>query len=139
MIPNKDKSILTPFLQKTLFIAGCYNIIWGAWVIIIPNSLFEWSKIELPIYSMIWQSVGLVVGVYGLGYIVAARDYVRHWPIILVGFLGKLGGPFGIMYHVFFGELSSVFLIVTLFNDLIWWVPFYIMLKQAYHEHGFLK
>ena len=119
-------------LSRILFLAGIYNMLWGAWVILFPTSLFLAAKIPLPIYPMIWQSVGLVVGVYGIGYIIASTDYRRHWPIVLVGFLGKVAGPFGIIYHVFWGELHVVFLIITLFNDLIWWIPFYIILKKAF-------
>lgn len=124
--------------SKLLFVAGIYNLIWGAWVVLFPASLFTFSEIEIPNYLMIWQSVGLVVGVYGLGYIAASKDYVRHWPIVLVGFLGKLGGPIGICYHVFMNGFPKVFLWITLFNDVIWLVPFYWMLKKVY-DKGELK
>ena len=125
-------------LQITLKIAGVYNLIWGAWVVIFPNSLFEWTGISLPIYDMIWQSVGMIVGVYGLGYWWASRDYVRHWPVVMVGFLGKIFGPIGIIQHVFLiDDLSPWFLLVSLFNDVIWWIPFAMMVTQAYKAHGF--
>lgn len=119
-------------LSKVLFVAGIYNLIWGAWVVLFPSTLFSLADLKEPTYLMIWQSVGLVVGVYGVGYIAASKDYVRHWPIVLVGFLGKVGGPFGIIYHVLFNGFPKVFLGITLFNDLIWWIPFYLMLKEAY-------
>lgn len=127
-------------LQRILFIAGWYNLIWGTIVILFPNLLFEISNITLPTYSMIWQSVGLVVGVYGLGYIWASKDYNTHWPIVMVGFLGKLGGPIGIIFHVFIlKDLSIVFCLVSFFNDVIWWIPFFLMLKEAYQTHQFKK
>ena len=40
---------------------------------------------EFPRYPQIWQCVGMIVGVYGVGYLVAASDPLRHWPIVLVG------------------------------------------------------
>lgn len=118
--------------SKTLFAAGIYNLVWGAWVVLFPASLFTFAEIEIPNYLMIWQSVGLVVGVYGVGYIAASKNYVRHWPIVLVGFLGKLGGPVGISYHVFMNGFPKVFFLITLFNDVIWLIPFYLMLQKAY-------
>ncbi len=125
-------------LQTTLKIAGIYNLLWGIWVIALPNSLFEWTGLELPRYDMIWQSVGMVVGVYGLGYWWASRDYVRHWPIVMVGFLGKVFGPIGILHHVLILEdLSPWFMAVSFFNDAIWWIPFIMMLKEAYGVHKF--
>ena len=39
--------------------------------------------------------VGMIVGVYGIGYIIASARPLVHWPIILVGFLGKIFGPIG--------------------------------------------
>ncbi len=119
------------FLSKLLFIAGCYNILWGAWVMLFPRQFFEILGANTPVYPMIWQSVGLVVGVYGFGYLIASINYCKHWPIVFVGFLGKLGGPFGITYHVTASGFPAAFLVVTLFNDVIWLVPFYVMLKHA--------
>ena len=37
----------------------------------------------------------MIFGVYGVGYAVAATAPLRHWPIVLVGLLGKLFGPVG--------------------------------------------
>ena len=42
-----------------------------------------------PVHATIWQGMGMVIGVYGLGY-QASYDPVRHWPIVAVGFLGKI-------------------------------------------------
>ena len=48
---------------------------------------------EVPRYSFLWQCVGMIVGVYGVGYLAAAAAPLRHWPIVLVGFLGKSVWP----------------------------------------------
>lgn len=124
-------------LQLTLKIAGVYNLVWGAIVVLFPNLLFEFAGMELPKYPMIWQSVGMIVGVYGIGYWVAAKDYIKHWPVVLVGYLGKIFGPIGIVYQVVCFGFPKTFLIVTLFNDLIWLVPFSLMVLAAYKTHQF--
>lgn len=129
---------MNPKLQLILKIAGIYNLLWGVWVVLFPTSLFSWANLEELRYPMIWQSVGLVVGVYGIGYWIASKDYIRHWPIVLVGFLGKFAGPFGIIYHVFYSSFPKVFLGITLFNDIIWWVPFYMILNEV-RKRGELK
>ena len=125
------------WLKITLKLAAIYNIIWGAIVIAFPNLLFELAGMKLPLYPMIWQSVGMIVGVYGIGYWVASRDYIRHWPVVLVGYLGKLFGPIGIFYQVAFLGFPKAFLVVTLFNDLIWLLPFALMVIAAYKTHQF--
>lgn len=111
--------------------AATYNILWGAWVVLFPRHVFDLTGMEQPLYPMIWQSVGMIVGVYGLGYGIAALAPDRHWPIVLVGFLGKVFGPIGFVYHYWLGNFPASFWWVTLFNDLIWIVPFGLMLWSA--------
>lgn len=126
-------------LKLTLKIAGVYNILWGLIVGIFPHLLFDTLEIDRINYPMIWQSIGMVIGVYGVGYYLASRNYIDHWVIVLVGYLGKVFGPIGIFYFVFTGQLHYGFLVVTFFNDIIWWIPFTIMLKEAYQTHQFKK
>lgn len=119
-----------------LRIAAIYNLLWGAWVILFPNHLFDWTQIDRPNYPGIWQCVGMIVGVYGIGYWVAASDFRRHWPVVLVGFLGKILGPIGFLQSAWTGALpwSWGWTIVT--NDLIWWLPFGAMLYMAFRDNS---
>lgn len=118
-----------------LLLAGIYNLIWGAWVIFFPNLSFALHGMKLPLYPEIWQCVGMIVGVYGIGYIAAASDPIKHWPIVLVGFLGKIFGPIGFMQALYNEVFPLSFMINIVFNDLIWWVPFFIILKESYQFH----
>jgi hypothetical protein len=73
----------------------------------------------------------MIVGVYGIGYWVAAADHRRHWPIVLVGLLGKIFGPLGFAQALIQQTLPPRFGVTILTNDLIWWVPFTMMLWDA--------
>ena len=119
---------LTPMLR----LAAVYNVVWGALVILFPLSIFNLAGMEPPRYPGIWQCVGMIVGVYGIGYWLAASDPARHWPIVLVGFLGKIFGPIGFLFSALDGALpwSWGWTIVT--NDLIWWYPFAAALYYAF-------
>ncbi len=119
----------------TLKVAGIYNLVWGALVILFPLQFFKLFEMEVPRYPQIWQCVGMIVGVYGIGYWVAAKDPNRHWPIVLVGFLGKIFGPIGFLENLINGNFPLSFGINIIFNDIIWWLPFGLLLKQAY-EHA---
>lgn len=121
--------------EKVLRYAAIYNILWGTWVVAFPNSLFQWGGMSLPLYPQIWQSVGMIVGVYGVGYWFASKDSLTHWPIVLVGFLGKVFGPLGIFFHVYMGNLGWPLLVVTFFNDLIWLPFFASILYAAFYYH----
>ena len=87
---------------------------------------------ELPRYPQIWQCVGMIVGVYGVGYLVAAREPFRHWPIVLVGLLGKVFGPIGFLSAAASGDLPWAWGVTILGNDLIWWLPFTAILYGAF-------
>jgi hypothetical protein len=115
--------------------AGAYNLAWGAAVILFPNALFDLCGIARPNYPEIWQCVGMIVGVYGFGYLIAAENPRRHWPIVLVGLLGKVLGPVGFAKALADGVFPPVFGLTILTNDLVWWVPFALMLRDA-ARHG---
>lgn len=118
-----------------LIAAGVYNLVWGGVTVLYPAWLFDLTGLEPPNYPFIWQCVGMIVGVYGVGYLAASRDPFRHWPIVLVGLLGKLLGPMGYAMGLARGEVPAAFGVTLPTNDLIWWVPFTLMLWGAYAHH----
>ena len=82
-------------MGRWLLAAGLYNLAWGAFSVLAPTAIFHVAGVDPPIYPELWQCIGMIVGVYGIGYLIAARDPYRHWPIVLVGLLGKVLGPLG--------------------------------------------
>lgn len=80
--------------------------------------------------------MGLLVGVYGVGYLIAATDPFRHWPIVFVGLLGKILGPIGFLVSAFRGELPWSWGITILTNDVVWWAPFAAILYLTFKSHS---
>ena len=120
------------WMKQTLLVAGLYNLIWGALAVIAPNTMLGWIGLDpLPTYPQFWQCIGMIVGVYGIGYLIAARNPYRHWPIVLVGLLGKIFGPIGFIGHLFAKTLPLSMGWLLLTNDLIWWIPFTLILFGA--------
>jgi small multidrug resistance pump len=122
-------------MKLTLQLAAIYNLIWGAWVVLFPLHFFQVTGMEPINHPMIWQGMGMVIGVYGLGYWWASYNPVRHWPIVAVGFLGKLFGPIGFVINYLQGTAPAAFGYTLITNDLIWWIPFFLILKKA-HQNG---
>lgn len=122
------------WVRATLRLAAIYNVLFGLWAILFPLAIFQWLKVEVPNYPSLWQCIGMIVGVYGIGYWIAARDPVRHWPIVLVGFLGKVFGPIGFVFTALRAELPWSWGFVLLTNDLIWWLPFASILYLVFRE-----
>lgn len=119
------------WMSLVLKIAGVYNVCWGAWVVLFPNHFFMLTGMDLLNHTMVWQGMGMVIGVYGLGYWWAAQDPVTHWPIVAVGFLGKIFGPLGFFFNFINGVVPFEFFYTLITNDFIWWVPFFMILKRA--------
>ncbi|MEM8781612.1 MAG: alkyl hydroperoxide reductase [Planctomycetota bacterium] len=123
-------------MTAVLLLAAAYNVLWGAWVVLFPNHFFDLVGMDRPSHPSIWQCVGMIVGVYGLGYAIAAFNPLVHWPIVLVGFLGKVFGPIGYVDGAFIRRnLDPAFGWTIPTNDLIWWVPFFLILLAAYRHH----
>ena len=118
--------------KKVLKAAAVYNIIWGAYTVLLPYHFFSVIGIEPPRYIEFWQCIGMIVGVYGIGYWLASKDPITHYPIVLVGFLGKVFGPIGFAQAVLTNKLPIEFGYTIVTNDLIWWIPFYQILKQSF-------
>lgn len=118
--------------MKALKLAAIYNIIWGSWVILFPNTMFKLLEMEQNNYPEIWQCVGMIVGVYGIGYWIAASDPYKHFPIVLVGFIGKILGPIGFAQALVTNRFPPAFGVIIIFNDLIWWPSFFGILKEKY-------
>ena len=118
-------------MSLTLRLAAIYNLLWGAWVVLFPQHFFDLVGMEPLRHELVWQGMGMVIGVYGLGYWWAAQDPLTHWPIVAVGFLGKIFGPLGFVMNYAIGKVPFGFFYTLITNDFIWWIPFFLILKEA--------
>ena len=82
--------------------------VWGAVVVLFPRRTLELLGVGDLNYPQFWQCIGMIVGVYGVAYAMAAgADPVTHRGIVLVGMLGKIFGPVGFVMSVTRGELPA--------------------------------
>ena len=122
-------------MKLTLRLAAVYNILWGIWVVLFPQQIFSLTGMEAINHPMVWQGMGMVIGVYGLGYWWASYNPTKHWPIVAVGFLGKIFGPAGFLLNYFQGNVPFSFSYMLITNDIIWWIPFFLILRKVHSEH----
>jgi uncharacterized membrane protein HdeD (DUF308 family) len=120
-------------MKHSLLAAAIYNLLWGAWSIFFPTHFWNLVGMPAPNYLFLWQCIGMIVGVYGIGYAIAAFNPARHWPIVLVGLLGKIFGPIGFLQAHFIDHAVPLrFGATILTNDILWWIPFTLILVHAY-------
>ena len=84
------------WMKAVLLAAAACNLAYAAAAGLFPGWMLAAQGVSTDaVGRVLWQSLGLLVGLLGLGYAAAALDPLRHWPIVLVGFLGKLFAPLG--------------------------------------------
>jgi hypothetical protein len=133
--PRMNEERGPDWAKPVLLAAAGYNLVFGALVVSFPSAWFDLAGLPRPNHPSLWQCIGMIVGVYGIGYGIAAYAPLRHWPIVLVGLCGKVLGPLGFLDAAWRGELPwrCGWLIVA--NDLIWWLPFAALLLATRARH----
>lgn len=120
-------------LHRAVFAAaGIYNISWGLYSCADPQWLFRFAGMPLLNHPSIFACLGMVVGLYGVVYLEIARRPERGWVPAAVGLAGKVLGPVGLAWLLWTGEWPLRSTVLCLTNDLIWWVPFAVYLRDAW-------
>ena len=121
----------TQIKSKWLLAAGIYNLVWGILSIAIPTLQLDILGIPTSdIVVILWQCIGMIVGVYGVAYIIAATDPNTHWPVVLVGLLGKVFGVMGMLFYIANGTIPAEFGLTCCLNDLFWIPAFASILSK---------
>jgi hypothetical protein len=74
----------------------------------------------------------MVVGLYGIIYLEVARIPERGWLLAAVGLFGKVLGPIGLVRLIWSGTWPPSTIVLSLTNDLIWWIPFTLYLYDSW-------
>ncbi|MBS1718563.1 MAG: alkyl hydroperoxide reductase [Armatimonadetes bacterium] len=114
------------------YAAAAYNLLWGACAVLFPNAMFRMLGMPLPNYPSFFQAIGMMVGVYAIGYWLIARNPLRYGPFVYIGLLGKLCGPIGLAFAAMQGELPWRFGWINLTNDIIWLPAFIAFALQVW-------
>jgi hypothetical protein len=112
-------------------LAAAYHLAFGAWTLFWPMHFFELMHLHRH-FPELWQSFGMMVGLYGAGYAYAAWRLDRGQPLVAIGLAGKLLGP--LIYLVTVGTSwywPPKTLTLYIFNDVIWWIPFALYLLEG--------
>jgi hypothetical protein len=122
------------FHRAVFLAAALYNIAWGIWSAVDPQWLFRFAGLPLANYPAIFACLGMVVGLYGILYLEVARVPEQGWLIAAVGLTGKILGPIGLLVLIVQGDWPIATLVLCITNDLIWWLPFGLYLKDSWPE-----
>lgn len=120
--------------------SAAYNLLLGAGLVLFPETMRQILGVTGPPHSPALSSISLALpGIAALafcvGYAVAAANPYQQWAIVAAGLAAKLMTPILFVHSVNIAHvpLSSAWIIVV--NDLIWWLPFSLILSGTYRAH----
>lgn len=116
--------------------AAIYHLLWGAWVVVFPNTMFDWTGTERLNHPAIWQGIGLLALTMGMGYGLASGNPRGHWLIVAVGLAGKVLSPIVVLQAMVAEDLPWRWGWFTLVHDVIWWCPMIAILYETFREQS---
>ena len=123
------------WMLKVLLAAGVYHLLFAAWAICWPHLWFDWTGMEQPNHPILWQGFGLIMGILGISLLLAAKNPIQHWLIVLVGFAKFSFATIGFAIALFEGHIPLRSFWMMLVDDLVWWAPFAGILWACLRAH----
>ncbi len=129
---GKEKS--GKWIKGPLVVAGLHSFIVGILSILFPESAFGLYGLQENLHIIALQWFGAVMVIFGLGYLIAAYDVYRYWPIVMLGLFYKVSMPLLFLADSLIGVTQITFNNMIVFNYLIWILPFALILHKVYQE-----
>ncbi len=123
---------LKPWMRNLLRFAGCYNLLVGINLTVFYHEMFKTFGLPKPNLIMYVQLVGILVALFGAGYLMVASRPLENRNLLLLGFLSKLLGSMLGTGYVLLGKMPPVFLFVLAFSDIVYLPFFWVILRRIY-------
>jgi hypothetical protein len=123
------------WMPRLLFAAGAYHLFFAVAAFAWPHLCFDWAGIARPNHAILWRAAGLLSAIFGVGFLIAARDPIRHWPLVLLGFAKATLVIVLLLVSIFSKELPAKSLWLAFFDDFIWWFPLAAILWATVQAH----
>lgn len=124
------------WMPRILVAAGVYHLLFAVWVVCWPHIYFDWIGCARPNHPMLWRGLGFLSGAFGVGFLIAARNPIRHWPLVLIGFIKFNLVVITLAIGLFEGPLPREIVGMVVLDDLIWWLPFAAILWASAQAHA---
>ena len=123
---------LLPWMKFLLRFAGAFNLLAGAGMICLYHEGFKLLSVPKPALALPVQVMGILVALFGVGYLLVATNAVENRNLLLLGFLSKALGSVASLWYVAAGRLPLGFAAVVFFADVIYLPPFFLILRRLY-------
>lgn len=121
---------LRPWMRYLLRFAGCFNLLAGLAMICLYHEGYKLLGIPKPQLILPVQVMGILVGLFGVGYHLVASSPVENRNLLLLGFWSKALSSVAALCYVFSGKLPWSFVPVLVLSDVIYLPFFYVILRR---------
>jgi hypothetical protein len=117
-------------MVRLLRFAGTFNLCAGLTLCVFYHEGFKLLALVKPEPVLYVQLVGVLVGLFGVGYHLVASHPLENRNLLMLGFWSKALGTLLALYHVaLLGTLPWRFMAIVLFADIVYLPPFWIILR----------
>jgi len=123
---------LRPWMRFVLRFAGTFNILVGLSMICFYHEGYKLLGVPKPEVILPVQIMGILVGLFGVGYHLVAANPVENRHLLMLGFWSKALSSLAALYYVGLGRLPWGFAVVVFFADIVYLPPFYVIMQRLY-------
>jgi peroxiredoxin len=129
-----SKKHVPEWMILVIRIAAVYHFFLGAYMAVFPEHLFSLLGIHPPDYIFIWESLGVLVAVYGMAYFLASYNILRHYPVILIGLMSNTFVTIAFIYAYVSNQIHANFFWLVFINDILWLGPLIFIWAYIFKE-----
>lgn len=121
---------LHPWMRYLLRFAGGFNLVAGAGMIGLYSEAYDLLGVPKPSVVMPVQVMGILVALFGVGYLLVARRPEKNRDLLMLGFWSKALSSVVALWYVVFGPLPGWFAAVVVLSDVVYLPPFFVILRH---------
>jgi len=129
---NSASELLDPWMRFLLVFAGCFNLLAGFSMVVFYHEGYRLLGLPKPQVVLPVQVMGVLVALFGVGYLLVARNPLENRHLLTLGFLSKALSSLLALASVAAGDLPLVFLPALFFADIVYLPPFYVVMRRIY-------
>ena len=124
---------LQPWMKLLLRFAGCFNLAAGVGMMTLYHEGHRMLGVQPPDLNLPVQVMGILVALFGVGYLLVAANPVENRNLLVLGFWSKaLSSIVALAYvaGILEPELPWWFAVGVFFADVIYLPPFYAIMRR---------
>jgi small multidrug resistance pump len=118
---------LLPWMRFVLRFAGTFNLLAGFCMVVFYHEGYHMLGEPKPALVLPVQIMGILVGLFGVGYHCVAARPAQNRDLLMLGLLSKAISATAALYYVAVGRLPWPFALVVFFADVIYVPPFWVI------------